>query len=442
MGDEPTHHLLLYPEESIRPVAERSERVYIVDDTGARYLDASGGGGVVTIGHGVLSVAEAIGAAARRLPYVHRSQFDTPQSLELARLLNDRFPGPPQHARVTFTSGGSEATELAIAIVRRYWVSRGEPSRKTILGRWHGYHGATAGTLTLSGNRAPRQSYIPTDTPLAAECYCYRCPFDAAYPVCELACAKDIDETLARVGPDTVAAFICEPIVGATSGAVPPPTYLRQVRDICDRHGVLFIADETLTGGGRTGQYFAVQHWDVVPDVILLGSGLASGYAPLGAVLVSERVWKDTKGPDDGFAPGFTHQAHPPSVAAGLAVQRYIETHDLVLRARRQGEHLHERLARLERIARVGDIRGQGLLQTIELVADKSARTPIRRKARFVERIVDKLKRNGLLVQAIRGTIDGTDGEHLMLAPPFVITELEINYLVDALDEALRSTSM
>ena len=227
MGDEPTHHLLLYPEESIRPVAERSERVYIVDDTGARYLDASGGGGVVTIGYGVLSVAEAIGAAARRLPYVHRSQFDTPQSLELARLLNDRFPGPPQHARVTFTSGGSEATELAIAIVRRYWVSRGEPSRKTILGRWHGYHGATAGTLTLSGNRAPRQSYIPTDTPLAAECYRYRCPFDAAYPVCELACAKDIDETLARVWPDTVAAFICEPIVGATSGAVPPPTYLR-----------------------------------------------------------------------------------------------------------------------------------------------------------------------------------------------------------------------
>ena len=440
MSDESPHHLLLHPHKTVRPVAERGERVYIVDGSGVRYLDAAGGGGVVTIGHGVRSVAEAIGAAAGRLPYVHRAAFDTPQSLELAHLLSDRFPGPAQHARVTFTSGGSEATELATALARRYWASRGEPSRTTIVGRWHGYHGATTGTLTLSWNRRPRQSYIPSDTPLAAECYC--CPFDAAYPFCELACAKDIDDTLTRIGPDTVAAFICEPIVGATSGAVPPPTYLRSVREICDRHGILFIADETLTGGGRTGQYFAVQHWDVVPDIILLGSGLASGYAPLGAVLVSEQVWKETRVTSNDFAPGFTYQAHPPSVAAGLAVQRYIERNNLVLRARLQGVHVHHRLARLERHARVGDIRGQGLLQTIELVADKSARTPIPRKSRFVERLVDTLKSHGVLVQAVRGTKDGAKGEHLMLAPPFVITEPEIDHLVDALDDALRSTSM
>ena len=441
MTDHSTHHLLSDPESAVRPVAERGDRVYLVDDAGARYLDAAGGGGVVTIGHGVKSVADAMAAAAHRLTFVQHTQFDTPQSRELAHLLSDRFPGPAQHARVTFTSGGSEATEAATAIARRYWASRGEPERRTILGRWHGYHGATAAALTLTGNRPPRQSYVPTDTPLVAECYCYRCPFDAAFPFCELACAKDFEETVTRVGPQSVAAFICEPIVGVTSGAVPPPTYLRAIREICDRHGILFIADETLTGGGRTGQYFAVQHWDVVPDIVLLGSGLASGYAPLAAVLVSERVSKELR-VDNGFAPGFTHQAHPPSVAAGLAVQRYVESHGLVMRARERGERLSERLSRLQKIARVGDIRGQGLLQTIELVSDKSARTPIRPAARFAERVADKLKSNGVLVQAVRGTIDGSSGEHLMLAPPFVITEPEIDRVVDALDDALRSTSM
>ena len=426
----------------LRPVAVRGERVYVIDEEGNRYLDAAGGGGVVTIGHGVRSVADAVGTALRELPFVHGGVFDTPQSLELAAMLSGSFPGPEQDADVIFTSGGSEATEVAIATARRYWAAKGEPARQTVLGRWHGYHGGTAAAQTLSGNRAPRQAYAATEVPLAAPCYCYRCPFDVEFPFCEVACAHDLEETIRRAGPETVAAFICEPIVGETSGAVPPPTYLKTIRDICDTHGILFIADETLTGGGRTGQFFAIEHWDVVPDMLIVGGGLASGYAPLGALLVSEKVSEEASGADEPLEPTFTYQAHPPSVAAGLAVQQYLERHELIARAPERGEYLTDHLAPLNRIARVGEIRGQGLLRTIELVADKSKRTPIPPESLFVERLFEKLRHDGVIVHAVRGTIDGTAGEHLMLAPPFVITEAEIDRLVHALEDALRSTSM
>ena len=345
--------------------------------------------------------------------------------------------------RVLYASSGSEATETAIKLVRQHWLSRGEPRRVRILARWHGYHGATLGALALSGDQRRRQVYEPLlrETEHVSPCFCYHCPYMLEYPSCELACARDLEQVLEQIeetDPGSVAAFICEPIVGATSGAVPPDQYLRLIREICDRFGVLLIADEVLTGAGRTGRFFAVEHWNVVPDIILLGKGLTSGYAPLSAVLVAEHVWRGLADEQGRFEHGFTYQAHPPSVAAGMAVQRYVAEHGLIDRARELGGYLASELERLRDFDCVGDIRGKGLLQTMEFVADRRSRAPRPAGDLFVEQVFDSLCRRGVMTYPVRGTVDGVSGEHIMLAPPFVIAEPELDFVVDQLVEAIN----
>lgn len=422
------------------PYAARGEGVYLIDENGKRYLDACGGAAVVTIGHGVREVVEEISRQAAALAYAHTSQFHTRVGAELAEWLAGKFPGPRQAVRVHFTSGGSEATETAIKIARQYWLSRGQPARYKILSRWHGYHGATLGALALSGNRSRREPYAALLPPVdhIAACYCYRCPLGLEFPSCELACARELDRAIESAGPDTVAGFILEPVVGATSGAVPPEGYLRLVREICDAHQVLLIADEVLTGAGRTGRYFAVEHWDVVPDLILLGKGLTSGYMPLGAVLVAEKVWRAIEAGAGTLDHGFTYQGHPPSVAAGLAVQRYLETHGLVEQARQRGAYLARRLECLRQLPCVGDVRGKGLLQTVEFVSDQATRRPFPADARFSERLFEALRERSVLVYPMRGTADGSSGDHILIAPPFVIEEQQIDFLGEELEGAIR----
>jgi adenosylmethionine-8-amino-7-oxononanoate aminotransferase len=417
--------------------------VYVFDDQGNRYLDACGGAAVVSIGHGVAEIVETIAEAGRRLSYVHSSAFHTEAAHELAATLAARFPGGSQSARVHFTSGGSEATETAIKIVRQYWLSRGEEKRDKIISRWQSYHGCTLGALSLSGNqrrRKPYESLLPPTEHISA-CFCYRCPLELQYPSCRLACAHELEETIARIGPESVAAFILEPVVGATTGAVPPDDYLPVIREICDRHGVLLVADEVLTGSGRTGTYFAMEHWNVVPDIILLGKGLSSGYAPLGAVLAGENVWKAIQSAGGRLEHGFTYQEHPPSLAAGLAVQRYLDRHDLVQCARVRGEYFGKQLLCLQQLPHVGNVRGKGLLQTVELVAEAKSRTPFPIEIGFVERVFEELRGRGVLVYPMRGTADGTAGEHIMLAPPFVISEEEVDTIVDSIKAVLSDLS-
>lgn len=421
------------------PVAARGEGVYLFDEQGKRYLDACGGAAVVTIGHGVREVAEQIAETIARLPYVHSSQFQTQVGAELAELLARRFPDPSQHARVHFTSGGSEATETAIKIVRQYWISRGEPQRYKIISRWQSYHGATLGALSLSGNqrrRKPYEAILPEMGHICA-CFCYRCPLKLEFPACELACARELEEAIQQAGPETVAGFIFEPVVGASAGAVPPEGYLRLVREICDRYGILLIADEVMTGAGRTGRYFAVEHWGVAPDIILAAKGLSSGYAPLGAVLAGENVWRAIERGTSTLEHGFTYQCHPPAMAAGLAVQRYIEKHNLVERSRERGEYFARRLERLRALECVGDVRGKGLLQTVEFVADKKTRVPFPPETNFAPRLFEALRERGVLVYPMRGTVDGAAGDHVLLAPPFVISEAELDFVVEQLAAAL-----
>ncbi|MBI4471384.1 MAG: aspartate aminotransferase family protein [Acidobacteria bacterium] len=423
----------------VYPVAVRGEGAYIYDDTGKRYLDACGGSAVVSIGHGVREIADAIAAQAARLAYAHSSQFNTQAAEELASLLAERFPGKDKRARVHFTSGGSEATETAIKVVRQYWLSRGQRSRYKVLSRWQSYHGATLGALGVSGNRKRREPYAPLLPPEGhiSACFCYRCPLEREFPSCDLACGRQLQTLVETTGLENVAAFIVEPIVGASSGAVPPEGYLRLIREICDRYEILLIADEVMTGAGRTGRYFAVEHWDVVPDIVLLGKGLTSGYMPLGAVLVGEKIWRTIEVGTATLEHGFTYQAHPPSAAAGLAVQRYIEKHDLVSRAESQGAYLAARLGQLKELRGVGDVRGKGLLQTVEFVADKSSRRPFPPEFRFSDRLFEALRDRGVLVYPMRGTADGTAGDHILIAPPFVIEEAEIDLLVNQLASAI-----
>jgi adenosylmethionine-8-amino-7-oxononanoate aminotransferase len=421
------------------PIAARGEGVYLYDETGKQYLDACAGAAVVSIGHGVQEIVDAMASQASQVAYAHSSQFHTRAAIELAGHLRTKFPGA-EDIRVFFTSGGSEATETAIKIARQYWLSRSEPQRDRMIARWHGYHGATMGALGLSGNRRRREAYRSLLAPVdhIVPCFCYRCPLGKTYPSCAVACADDLERAILANGAGTVAAFILEPVVGATSGAAPPDGYLQRIREICDQYGILLIADEVMTGGGRTGKYFAVEHWGVVPDIILLGKGLTSGYAPLGAALVTERVWKTIARGGGSLEHGFTYQCHPPSVAAGLAVQRFIDAHGLVERSRERGVYLTERLETLKSLPGIGDVRGKGLLQVIEFVSDPVAKTPFPQEAGVADRVFEALRDQGVLVYPGKGTADGFAGDHILIAPPFIIEERQIDLLSERIEAVAR----
>lgn len=420
------------------PFAEHAEGVYLYDTTGKRYLDACAGSAVVSIGHGVREIADAMARQAAKLPYAHSSQFHTETAENLAQLIAGSFPGPSQSVRVHFTSGGSEATETAIKIIRQYWLACKRPQRNRLVSRWHGYHGTTMGALAVSGNKKQRRDYqsLLPQVDHISPCFCYHCWLEKEYPSCELACASELQSVIDNSGTENVAAFFFEPVVGATSGAAPVPEYLKEIRDICSANNVLLVADEVMTGAGRTGRYFAVEHWGIVPDIILLGKGLSSGYAPLGAVLVSEKVWRPIANASLTLEHGFTYQAHPVSVAAGWAVQQYLRKHKLVDRAREMGEYLAQRLETLRSLEWIGDIRGKGLLQVIEFVQDRDTRTPFPSTLKISKRIFVELRSCGVLVYPGTGTVDGEIGDHILIAPPFIIERSDIDWLVEQIRAA------
>lgn len=432
-----------FPRSFLRtyPKATRAEGCFIYTAEGRRYLDACGGAAVVSIGHGVPEVARAIGEQAGRLAYVHSSQFCTGMAETLAQRILALAPEPMRRGgRVYFTSGGSEATETAIKLARQYWLERGNKKRVRVIARKQSYHGATLGALGVSGNVGRREPYAPLlhEWGHIAQCYCYRCPFDLRYPECNVDCADDLDRLLLRDGADDVAAFIVEPVSGATLGAVAPPEgYLERIADICRRHGILLIADEVMTGMGRTGKPFAVEHWGVVPDIILVGKGVASGYAPLGGVIAAGRVVEAISGGSGAFLHGFTYHAHPVAAAAGNAVLDYIERERLFSRVETMGKELGAALGSLKRFSVVGDVRGIGLLWTIEFVRDTNTREPFPVDAQIATRIAEDALESGVLTYPMQGCVDGQRGDHLLFAPPFTVTSAMIQTIVSALEHAI-----
>ncbi len=431
---------------SVYPEAVRGEGCYIFTADGKRYLDAAGAAAVVSIGHGVAAIGRAMGEQAQKLAFAHTSQFHTGVAETLAARLRALAPKEFREAgRVFFTSGGSEATETAIKLARQYFVERGEPARTRIVSRWQSYHGSTLGALAVSGNVRRRATYAPLlpDWGHIPPCYCYRCPLGLAYPECNVACADELETFVLGVKPETVAAFIFEPVVGATLGAVAPPEgYLQRIAEICRRHGILLIADEVMTGMGRTGAHFAVEHWGLAPDMILVGKGVASGYAPLGAVLVAPRVAEAIARGSGAFQHGFTYQAHPVAMAAGLAVLDYIEQHCLFERVARAGSELLQALQPLRGHPHVGDVRGRGLLFGIEFVKDRATREPFPREANIAERIRQAALDEGVTSYPIQGCVDGDCGDHILLAPPFIISSDEIREVARALIAAVKRVTM
>lgn len=424
-----------------RPVVDHAEGVWIYDTGGNRYLDATGGAVVVGIGHGVEEVISAMSEQARRVAFSYYNQFaNTPQE-ELARELAEFLPGDLNH--VFFSSGGSEAVESAIKLARTYHAARGE-NRHKIIGRWRSYHGNTLGALSASGHVKRRKPYGPyaLDFSHIAPPYCYRCFLRLEYPSCALACAQELEREILQENPDEVAAFIAEPVTGSSAaGMVPPDEYFGLIREICDRYGILFISDEVLCGMGRTGRNSALEHWGVVPDILVAAKGVSSGYAPLGITVASSRIYDTLLEAGGYFEHGYTYSGHPVSCAAGLAVLRYIRDHDLVQRAGESGQYLLERLrAEIGDLPFVGEISGLGLLAGIELVRDRTTREPFPAAEHVSARVVRAAFARGLIVlPGSGGQANGYDGDRLEIAPPLVITREEIDIAVSTLRDALQT---
>lgn len=421
------------------PLAVRGEGVYIWDAEGKRYLDFSGSAAVNFIGHGVREIGEAMAEQARTLEFVHTSQFTTPVAEEFAQELLD-FAG--EHfagGAVYFTSGGSESVETALKLTRQYQVEIGEKNRHQILSRNQSYHGSTLGALAVSGNRKRREIYLPMvrEFEHVGMPYCYRCAFDCTGSCynCGQQYAAELERAI-EAANGSAAGFIFEPVSGATLGAVtPPPGYLAAVADICQRHGVLLIADEVMTGMGRTGRNFAVEHSGVTPDILVAAKGISSGYAPLGAVIASRKVVDAIAGGSGAFLHGFTYNAHPISVAAGRAVLRRILSQKLARAADSSvegtaGSTLKVALESLRDLEAVGDVRGLGLLWGVEFVADKKTKAPFPPAENFAGRVGQACQRRGVLVYPMQGCVDGTAGDHLLIAPPAVITSDEMRWAV------------
>ncbi len=428
-----------------KPTIVRGEGVYLWDANGRRYIDASGGPIVVNVGHGVREIADAIGRQAASVAYAHASMFTSATLEEHAARLARHMPMPD--ARLFYMCSGSEATETAMKFARQYQIARGEPSRWKIISRWGSYHGATLGALSITGKPSMRDIYSPmfTDMPKIAAPYCYRCPFDECGPDCGVRFANLLAEEIERQGPETVAAFIAEPISGATLGAVvPPDDYWPRIREICDQYRILLIDDEVMTGMGRTGRWFGIEHWGVTPDVMCLGKGVSGGYLPLSITAVRGDLVDFLLEKTGDFNHGGTFSHQPVAAAAGLATLAYLEQHDLVSRAARMGEVLGQRLREaLGDHPHVGDIRGKGLMWGIEFVADRATRQPFPANAGFNSRVFDLAFEEGVIVYAMGGCADGTSGDHVMVAPPFVVNENQIGQIVSglqrAIDQALES---
>ena len=418
------------------PKAVRAEGCWIEDESGRRYLDAAGGALVVNVGHGVAEIAAAIGEQAARLAYVNGTQFTNAPAEELAAELAEVLPEPLRYSY--FLSSGSEAVEAAVKLARQYWVERGRPGKWKVVSRVPSYHGNTLAALALSGREHYRKMYGPLlqSFPRIAAPDPYR------HPGCPACTGEALEEAILREGPETVAAFLAEPVIGSSAGAVVPGReYAEQVAEICRRHDVLLLADEVMCGMGRTGRWFAFEHFGVVPDAIVLGKGLNGGYAPLSA-LVASRAIVDVLARGSGYFNHAQTYSHTPVVcSAGVATVRYLKRHRLVERCAALGPRLQASLARLRAHPAVGDVRGLGFLAAVELVADRTTKAPFPRARKVAERVTERAFANGLIVWPNVGHVDGVDGDLLMIGPPLVASETELDEigvrLGRALDEAL-----
>jgi adenosylmethionine-8-amino-7-oxononanoate aminotransferase len=423
------------------PVAARAEGLWIVDTKGNRYLDASGGPVLVNLGHGRDEIARAVYEQILQCDYVHGTMFATEVVENLAQALAAH--APPGIERFYFLSGGGEAVEAAIKLARQIHLEYGRPQRVRLIARWKSYHGLSLGALAATGRttfRAPFAPMLPEALHIPPP-YCLRCSYGLTYPACRLRCALALEETIQNYGADTVSAFLAETVSGATIAGVPaPPGYFGLIREICDRYHVLLILDEVLCGLGRTGRWFASEHYDVVPDIVTMGKGLGGGAVALSAVGVQARHFDAICSGGGGFVHGGTFSHHSVAAAAGLAVVRIFERERLVERVAQVGKILGRKLKeRLESHPNVADIRGLGFLWGVEFVQDKETLRPFPRSEKFAERLWRNIFQRGVVVYRSTG-LAGIDGDALVIGPPYVVEEAQLDMIVDAIAQGLVET--
>ncbi|NNG01216.1 MAG: aspartate aminotransferase family protein [Desulfobacteraceae bacterium] len=421
------------------PLIEKGEGIYLYGKDGKKYIDATCGPMTVNLGHGVREIVDAMVEQARKICFAYTGSFSTDAQINLSRKVMEFTP--PGMSHVYFVSGGSEALEYAMEAARQYFLEKGEPGRTKMIGRWQSYHGATFGTLSIGGHTNFRKDYDPylMKSPHVPPPYCYRCPFDKTYPACGVFCAKYLERLIQYEGKETIAAFISEPVSGSSMGGMTPPTeYYPIIREICDKYDILMIVDEVITGFGRTGKNFGVDHWQVIPDIIVTAKGMSSGYSPLGAVIIHEKLYEMFAGSRQAsFFTGYTYAGNALSCAVGLAVLEYIQRNDLVKQVARMSEYMFGEFDRLNRLPMVGDIRGLGLLLGIELVKDKKNRTPFDASMNVAGEVEKRAFDRGLVVRAGHGFINAVDGDLVIIAPPFSVTEDEIAEILDILESVI-----
>ena len=423
------------------PTASHGEGCYLYDTNGKQYFDGSGGAAVSCLGHGDPEIIEAVQKQLSYLAFAHTGFFTSEPAEQLAELLAKHAPGDLD--RVYFVSGGSEATEAALKLARQYHVENNEPQRKHIIARRQSYHGNTLGVLAAGGNQWRRQQFSPLliDVNHIAPCYEYAEKRDDenSYDYGQRV-AQELEDEILQLGPDTVIAFIAEPIVGATLGAVPPVDgYFKRIREICDKYGVILILDEVMCGMGRTGPMFACETEGIIPDILCIAKGLGAGYQPIGAMICSSKLYQTIKDGSGYFQHGHTYIGHPVACAAGLAVVNAILEKGLLPRVEQMGNLLRSELqSSLAQHPNVGDIRGRGLFAGIELVADRASKTPFESSRGIASRLKSSAFEHGLICYPMPGTRDGKSGDHVLLAPPFIISDEQVGEVVEKLTLAVN----
>ncbi len=420
------------------PLIRAGRGSYLYDINGKKYLDGSGGAAVVNIGHGVKEVAAALSRQAQKVAYVSGVQFTHEPVEKLAARVSSFLPFPA--GKVFFLTSGSEAIEASIKLARQYWVESGKPEKYRIISLSPSYHGNTLAALSLSARKHYQEAFRPLLLKSARipAPYCYRCLWDLVPSKCGVKCAHELEKKIKKLGREKVSAFIGEVIGGSSTGAsVPPEDYWRTVRRICDRNEVLFIADEVMTGIGRTGKWLACDHFGLVPDIIVLGKGLSSGYFPLSAVAASTALIDPTRKKGKNFLHAQTFAHHPVGCATGLATLDYLDDHGLITRCAQAGQWLKRKLEGLLDHPHVGDVRGKGLLIGIEFVRNKKKKSPFPREKKYVEAFMANALDKGLVLWPNIGQADGTNGDLVMVAPPFVIREDEMSLIRERVESTL-----
>ncbi len=424
--------------------AVRGEGVYIYDEDGNAYMDGCCGALLSSIGHGVKEIADAIHQQLLTMEFAHPSRWNNKVSVEAAEEITSLTQEGLDY--VWLVSGGSEAIESAMKIARQYFVERdGAGSGKYVMiARWNSYHGSTVGTMGLAGSMGRRRTFAPLfmDGPKIQAHYCYRCPHNLKYPECDVACARALEGEILRIGPASVAAFFAEPIVGSTVGALhPPKEYWPIVREICSKYDVLLVADEIMTGVGRSGKPFCTQHWNVTPDIICSAKALAGGYSPVGAMIVKKEIAETIRDGSGTFQHGHTYNGNPVTAAAVTATIRYMKKNNVFENAASMGARFDEKIPALNEIPIVGEVRGIGMMRGIEIVADRKTKAPFSPSVKAAAIVTEECMKRGLVVYPGTGQIGGVAGDQLLFAPPLVATKEEMDMMTDRLEAGLKASA-